>query len=61
MDRRHIAHAAVSAALGLMRGNLAMLSEASRAHEPLHEAQTLQHRADQLLAEARVAVQHVAG
>ena len=56
-----IAHAAVSAALGLMRGNLATLSDASLAHAPSHEGHTLQQRADTLLAGARVAVQHVAG
>lgn len=56
-----IAHAAVAAALGLMRGNLAMIGDVSLAHTPLLEAGALQHRADVLLADARVAVQHVGG
>ena len=57
----NIAHAAASAALGLLRGNLAMLSDTSLAHSAHDAAKALRHRADDLLAQARVAVKHVAG
>lgn len=56
-----IAHAAVSAALGLLRGNLAMLSDSTLARAAREEAKMLQHRADALLDTARTAVKHVAG
>ena len=55
-----IAHAAVSAALGLLAGNVGMVTDPALAHGARHEAKALQHRADALLAEARVAVKHVA-
>jgi glutamate formiminotransferase/formiminotetrahydrofolate cyclodeaminase len=55
-----IAHAAVTAALGLLRGNLAMLGDSTLARTPLDHAKALQHRADGLLAQSRVAVKHVA-
>ena len=57
----NIAHAAVSAALGLLRGNLAMLSDTRLGHSAHDAARSLRHRADDLLAQARVAVKHVAG
>jgi formiminotetrahydrofolate cyclodeaminase len=56
-----IAHACTSAALGLLRGNLAMLTNVDLAAAPLREASTLQERAAELLATARIAVRHVAG
>ena len=56
-----IAHAAVVAALGLMRGNLAMLGDQVLARAPLAEAVSLQQHANTLLQSAKVAVQHVAG
>ena len=56
-----IAYAAVNASLGLVRGNLAMLSDSTLAQAPLDEARTMQHRADALLEQARNAVRHVAG
>ncbi len=56
-----IAHAAMTAALGLLRGNLAMLADVTLAHAPHSEAKSLTHRADALLAQARAAVKHVAG
>ena len=56
-----IAHAAVNAALGLLRGNLAMLGDAALAHAPQAEAHALIQRAESLLEQARVAVRHVAG
>ena len=56
-----IAHAAVSAALGLLRGNLAMLTDRTLADAPHAAARELQARADTLLQRARAAVRHVAG
>ncbi len=56
-----IAHAAVNAALGLMRGNLAMLADSTLAAAPRAEAHAIAARADAGLAEARAAVKHVAG
>ncbi len=56
-----IAHAATSAALGLLRGNLAMLTNAALAATWLRDAASLQERAAELLATARTAVRHVAG
>ena len=56
-----LAHAAVSAALGLLRSNLAMLSDTTLAHAAQDEARALQHRANDLLDATRVAVRHVAG
>lgn len=56
-----IAHACTSAALGLLRGNLAMLTNVNLAAARLREASTLQERAAELLATARIAVRHVAG
>jgi len=56
-----LAHAAVSAALGLLRSNLAMLSDSTLAHAAREEAETIQHRANALLDTARIAVKHVAG
>lgn len=56
-----ISRAAVSAALGLLRGNLAMLSDQALAPAPHAEAATLVRRADALVAQARVAVGSVAG
>ena len=56
-----ISHAAVGAALGLLRGNLAMLTDATLAAPAYSEAKVIQRRADGLLAEARDAVKHVAG
>lgn len=56
-----VAYAAVNASLGLMRGNLAMLSDSTLAQAPLDEVRTMQHRADALLERARKAVRHVAG
>ena len=57
----NIAHAAVSASLGLLRGNLAMLSDTRLVHAPHESADLLRHRADTLLEHVRTAVQHVAG
>ena len=56
-----ISRAAVSAALGLLRGNLAMLSDQALAPAPHAEAATLVRRADALVAQARAAVGAVAG
>jgi glutamate formiminotransferase / formiminotetrahydrofolate cyclodeaminase len=56
-----IAHAAVSAALGLLRGNVAMLSTHSLGTTALAEAVTLVNRSDELLNDTRRAVAHVAG
>jgi glutamate formiminotransferase / formiminotetrahydrofolate cyclodeaminase len=56
-----IAHAAVQAALGLMRGNLAMLGDRSLAEGPQAEAHHLMVRATTLCDQARHAVRHVAG
>ncbi len=56
-----IAHAAVSAALGLMRGNLAMLADTTLAAAPRAEAHSLVVRCDALLVQTRAAVKHVAG
>ena len=56
-----IAHAAVGAALGLLRGNLAMLTDATLSAAAYSEAKVIQRRADGLLAQARDAVKHVAG
>lgn len=56
-----IAHAAVSAALGLVRGNLAMLADSTLAVAPRAEAQSIVAAANVLLAQARAAVKHVAG
>ena len=56
-----IAHAAVSAALGLMRANLAMLADSTLAAAPRAEAHSIVSRADALLAQARSVVKHVAG
>ncbi len=56
-----LAQAAVSAALGLLRSNLAMLSDTTLAHAAHGEATSLQNRANDLLDTARVAVRHVAG
>lgn len=56
-----IAHAALSAALGLLRANLAMLGDSTLAAAPRAEAHALITRADALLDQARVAVRHVAG
>ena len=56
-----IAHAAVNAALGLLRGNLAMLGDSALARAPQAEARELMQRADALLEQARIAVKHVAG
>jgi glutamate formiminotransferase / formiminotetrahydrofolate cyclodeaminase len=56
-----IAHAAVNAALGLLRGNLQMLEQQSLAGRARDESRSLSHRADDLLARARRAVRHVAG
>ena len=56
-----IAHAAVTAALGLARGNLAMLHDQTFAQSAYHEVKSLHHHADVLLARARAAVGHVAG
>ena len=55
-----IAHAATQAALGLMRGNLAMLADVSQATAPRDEARMLQVRASALLEQARLAVKHIA-
>ena len=56
-----IGHAAVSAALGLLRGNLAMLSDSMLAEAVRAEGYTVQARSDQLLEIARAAVRGVAG
>ena len=56
-----IAHAAVSASLGLLRGNLAMLCDPALATGARAEARSIQHRANALLRQARDAVRHVAG
>lgn len=56
-----IAHAAVTAALGLLRGNLGMLGDSALAHAPHAEARELVQRAAALLEQARIAVKHVAG
>ena len=56
-----IAYAAASAALGLLRGNLAMLTNAELAATWLRDAAGLQARAAELLSSARIAVKHVAG
>ncbi len=56
-----IAHASVQAALGLVRGNLAMLADSTLAVGPRDEARRLQHRADALLAETARAVGPVSG
>ncbi len=56
-----IAHAAVTAALGLMRGNLAMLGDKALAEAPMEEAMSLQQHANTLLQTAKASVQHVAG
>ena len=56
-----IAHASVQAALGLVRGNLAMLADTTLAVGPKDEARRLQHRADALLGETARAVGHVSG
>jgi glutamate formiminotransferase / formiminotetrahydrofolate cyclodeaminase len=56
-----IAHASVQAALGLVRGNLAMLADSALASGASDETRRLQHRAEALLSEARIAVKHVAG
>ncbi len=56
-----IAHAAMHAALGLARGNLAMLADSSLAEAPRAEARSLVAHANSLLEQARIAVRHVAG
>lgn len=56
-----IAHAAVNAALGLARGNLAMLHDQTVAHSAHDEAKRLHRHADVHFARARGAVRHVAG
>ena len=56
-----IAHASVNAALGLLRGNLAMLRDQVLSHAAHAEATALSQRADGLLSAARAAVRHVAG
>jgi glutamate formiminotransferase/formiminotetrahydrofolate cyclodeaminase len=56
-----IASAALTAALGLMRGNLAMLADSTLAAAPRAEAQVLVAQAESLLEQARRAVRHVAG
>jgi glutamate formiminotransferase / formiminotetrahydrofolate cyclodeaminase len=56
-----IAHAAVNAALGLARGNLAMLQDQNIAHAAHSTAKSLLRQADELLSRARTAVKHVAG
>ena len=56
-----IAHAAVNAALGLARGNLAMLHDRTAAQSVHKEAKRLHRHAEELLARARASVRHVAG
>ncbi|MCC7053952.1 MAG: glutamate formimidoyltransferase [Gemmatimonadaceae bacterium] len=56
-----MAHAAVHAALGLLRGNLAMLRDQALSHAAHAESRRQSHRADTLLGEVRTAVGHVAG
>ncbi len=56
-----ISHAAVAASLGLLRGNLAMLTDTTLAAPAYSEAKVIQRRADGLLAQVRAAVKHVAG
>jgi len=56
-----IAHAAITASLGLLRGNLAMLGDATLATAPREAAHALVTRATALLEQAKVAVGHVAG
>ena len=56
-----IAHAAMHAALGLMRGNIAMLANQALADGVRDEGQTLVARAATMLEQARAAVRHVAG
>jgi glutamate formiminotransferase / formiminotetrahydrofolate cyclodeaminase len=57
----NIAHAAVHAALGLARGNLAMLADPSLAIAATDEARVLTTSAGHFLEQARIAVKHVAG
>ncbi len=56
-----IAHAAVNASLGLLRGNLGMLTDGARGSAPLLDATAILHHADGLLSQARVAARAVAG
>lgn len=56
-----IAHAAAGAALGLMRSNLGMLTDAARATAHREQAAAVIIRADRSLQQARVAVGDVAG
>ena len=56
-----IVHAAITAALGLMRGNLAMLADSALAAAPRAEVQAIVVRAEALLTQARAALTHVAG
>ncbi len=55
-----LAHAAVNATTGLLRSNLAMLSDSHLADAARHEAKTLQHRANALLETTRNAVRSIA-
>lgn len=55
-----LAHGAVLAALGLARGNLAMLADSARAAAPRDAARAIRRDATALLDQARIAVKHVA-
>lgn len=55
----NIAHAAVTAALGLLRSNLAMLTDTMLGQAARDGAHLLQQRADDLLANMRVYVRHL--
>ncbi|MDZ7632635.1 MAG: glutamate formimidoyltransferase [Gemmatimonadaceae bacterium] len=55
-----IAHAAAHSALGLVRGNLGMLQDATLGTAAENEVRTLAARAEHLLAEARRAVRPIA-
>ena len=56
-----IVRATIFAALGLMRGNLAMLADSALAAAPRAEVQAIVVRNEALLTQARAAVKHVAG
>ena len=56
-----IVHAGITGALGLMRGNLAMLADSWLAAAPRAEVQAIVVRAEALPTQARAVVKHVAG
>ena len=55
-----IAHAVITAALGLMRDKLAILADSALAVAPRAEVDAIIVRSEALLTQARAAVKHVA-